>query len=104
MTTQVVAGKYAFDPSYKRRILDLKKHREPGYPVFVTLELRPLNNKRTAIESTMWYVDKKQLSDGRAVTRYHVQSQSGGKILPAFLDDKAALLKVVTESDKIDKI
>ena len=103
MTMQMSAGKYLFDPKLRQKILDLNKHREPGYPIFITLRLHPVNQKNKTVKSTMWYADKKPVKDGRIVNRYHVQPDGGSKVMPAFLDKKEPVLKVVIDSEKIDK-
>lgn len=91
---QMIEGRYRFSSKYRQHILSLSKHREPGYPSFVTIQLLPLDDGTGTVKATMWYVGK-TMSHGHETNRYHIQSTESGKILPAVLDETQPILEVV---------
>lgn len=86
VTAEATSHIFSFNPRCRKQILDLAKHREPGYPSFLTLELLPEQGE--PVWSTMWYTGRPEGSDNR----YHVQFAGESEILLATLD--AAQLKL----------
>jgi hypothetical protein len=93
VTTEATTHTFSFNPRYKKQILDLDKHREPGYPSFLTLELLPEDGE--PVWATIWYIGKPESRDNR----YHVQLAGESKVLLAMVRDNNINISIEGQHD-----